>query len=66
MNLAFSEDELALYEGEARIKLWIKTDKKFKKDNLKIDGTIQYQPCNDQTCLFPYKKSFSVEVKRKK
>ncbi|MEJ2616129.1 MAG: protein-disulfide reductase DsbD family protein [Ignavibacteriaceae bacterium] len=62
-KLAFSENELSLYEYEAVIKIQIVIDKNYSKKNLIIKGKIQYQPCNDQTCLFPFSKDFSVNLK---
>ncbi len=61
-KLNFSQTQLALYEDEAAIKLKIIIKKNFKKSELKLNGTVQYQPCNDQTCLFPVSKQFSFEL----
>ncbi len=61
-KLSFSEKELALYEYEAIVKIQIIIDKNYGKKNLNVSGKIQYQPCNDQTCLFPFKKSFSADL----
>ena len=62
-KLAFSEKELSLYEYEAVIKIQIVIDKNYNEKNLIINGKIQYQPCNDQTCLFPFSKDFLVNLK---
>jgi hypothetical protein len=62
MSLSFSEDELALYEGEVVVLVKIKPGKKVK-GKLNINGEIQFQPCNDQTCLFPFTKPFTAELK---
>jgi hypothetical protein len=61
-KLKFSETQLALYEDETVIKLSLTIKKGFKKSVLKLGGEVQYQPCNDQTCLFPVSKPFSVEL----
>ncbi len=61
-KLSFSENELALYENEAVIKIRILIDKNYKLKNLNVNGKIQYQPCNDQTCFFPLIKKFSVDL----
>jgi DsbC/DsbD-like thiol-disulfide interchange protein len=61
-KLNFSQTQLALYEDQATIKLKLKVKKSFKKSKLKLNGTVQYQPCNDQTCLFPVRKQFSSEL----
>jgi DsbC/DsbD-like thiol-disulfide interchange protein len=59
-KLSFSENELSLYEDQALIKIQLVVNKNYKKKNLTVNGKVQYQPCNDQTCLFPATKSFSV------
>ena len=61
-KLSFSENELSLYENEAVIKMRILIDKNYKLKNLNVNGKIQYQPCNDQTCLFPLTKTFSADL----
>jgi len=66
VKLKFSQTQLVLYENEAVVKLKLKIKKGFKKSNLKLEGKVQYQPCNDQTCLFPVSKSFSFELRFKK
>ena len=62
-KLSFSKNELSLYEYEAVIKIQIVVDKNYNEKNLKLSGKIQYQPCNDQTCLFPFSKDFSINLK---
>ncbi len=61
-KLSFSENELSLYEYETMIKIMIIIDKNYHKKRLTISGKIQYQPCNNQSCLFPYTKSFSADL----
>ena len=63
VKLPFSNYELALYETQAKIKSVLFVDKKFTGKKLNVTGTLQYQPCNDQTCLFPVSKPFSISVK---
>jgi len=65
VKLQFSENELALYEQEAVINVVLGVEKNFKKKSFTLTGQLQYQPCNDQTCLFPVSKPFKVEVKLK-
>ena len=65
VKLQFSENELALYEQEAVINVVLGVEKNFKKKSFTLTGQLQYQPCNDQTCLFPVNKLFKVEVKLK-
>ncbi len=61
-KLSFSENELSLYENETVIKIRILIDKNYKLKNLNVNGKTQYQPCNDQTCLFPLTKKFSADL----
>lgn len=65
VKLPFSNSELALYKTQAKIKVVLLVDKKFTGKKLNIKGTLQYQPCNDETCLFPVNKPFSMDVKLK-
>jgi len=65
VKLRFSQTQLALYENEVQVKLSLKIKKGFNKPVLKLDGEVQYQPCNDQTCLFPISKPFIVELNLK-
>ncbi len=65
-KLQFSQSQMALYEGEAAVKIQFIVKKEFKRKALKIDGEVQYQPCNNQTCLFPTSKDFSINLKIKK
>lgn len=65
VKLQFSEDELALYEEQAVIKVVLIIGKNFGAKKLLLKGSLQYQPCNDQTCLFPVNKPFGEEIKLK-
>ena len=61
-RLSFSDTELALYENGITIRLSLK-EKDVKKaipDVIKFE--LQYQPCNNQTCLFPVAKSFAIKT----
>ncbi|MHB1687034.1 MAG: protein-disulfide reductase DsbD domain-containing protein [Ignavibacteriaceae bacterium] len=58
-KLGFSDSDLALYEDEVSIKVELKPVKKVTKGKIKVEGEVDYQPCNDQTCLFPVSKPFS-------
>ncbi len=62
-KLGFSDSDLALFENQATVILELKSLKKIKPGKIKIDGEVDYQPCNDQTCLFPVSKPFSIIVK---
>ena len=65
-KLKFSQSQMALYEDEAVVIIQFKIDKGFKKRSLAIRGEVQFQPCNNQTCLFPTAKPFEFELKLKK
>ena len=65
VKLEFSEKELALYEEQAVIKVVLIIGKNFNESKLTVKGSLQYQPCNSQTCLFPVSKPFSIDVKLK-
>ena len=65
-KLQFSQSQMALYEDEAVIKIQFKVDKSFKQRNIKLNGEVQFQPCNNQTCLFPAAKQFEFGLKIKK
>lgn len=65
VKLQFSENELALFEEQAVIKAVLIIGKNFNRNELTLKGTLQYQPCNDQTCLFPVSKPFGIDIKLK-
>jgi hypothetical protein len=66
VKLAFSDDQLALYLDQAVLKATLTVPKRYSGTSMTIHGTVQYQPCNDQTCLIPVKKPFSIVVSLKK
>jgi hypothetical protein len=61
-KLQFSDSELSLYEGMVMIKIILKADATFMKDKKKVEFEIEYQSCNNQTCLFPAQKIISVNL----
>ena len=64
IRLEFSQTDLSLYQNQAVIKMILKPkDSEIKEIN--IEGSVFYQPCNNQTCLFPTKKQFSAVYKSK-
>ena len=52
-KLSFSEKPLAVYEGQAVIKLPLRADKTATQGRHTFRVTLRVQPCNDQTCLQP-------------
>ncbi len=61
-KLSFSESELALFENETTIKIVLKPILKDVKGKILVKGEVNYQPCNDETCLFPISKPFNFIV----
>lgn len=64
LKLEFSETDLSLFHEVAVVKVSLTPNENFNKKNFTIEGEVAYQPCNDQTCLFPTKKSFTVNYKK--
>ncbi len=62
VKLKFSDSDLSLYEGKVTIKVSLKLKNKIKEKKVKLEGKLLYQPCNDQTCLFPTAKTFSYNI----
>lgn len=52
-KLSFSEKPLAVYEGQALIKLPLRADKSATQGRHTFRAKIRVQPCNDQGCLPP-------------
>ena len=65
MKLGFSENELALYVNQVNVELIVKALNPKDIKVGKIEGQVQYQPCNNQTCLFPVSKDFIIDLKDK-
>lgn len=61
-KLQFSDADLSLYEGMVTIKVIILTDDIYIKDNKRVELELEYQSCNNQTCLFPVQKILSVNL----
>ncbi|MDQ3920068.1 MAG: protein-disulfide reductase DsbD N-terminal domain-containing protein, partial [Acidobacteriota bacterium] len=52
-KLSFSEKPLAVYEGQAVIKLPLRADKTATQGRHTFRAKVHVQPCNDQGCLPP-------------
>src|ERR687888_151008 len=52
-KLSFSDKPLAVYEGQAVIRLPLNADKTAAKGRHTFRAKIRVQPCNDQACLPP-------------
>lgn len=64
IKLAFSEAPLSVYEGSVVAGLIFRADKNAPVGNQKVNITLDYQACNDMSCMPPTDVSieFSVEV----
>ncbi|MHB8579687.1 MAG: protein-disulfide reductase DsbD domain-containing protein [Ignavibacteriaceae bacterium] len=58
-KLSFSDSESALFENETTIKVVLKPILKAVKGKILVKGEVNYQLCNDETCLFPISKPFN-------
>ncbi len=58
-KFAFSETELAVYDGEAVIEIRLSISPQATGDRIRVQGTLQYQACNDNSCLPPVTKPFT-------
>jgi len=63
-KLQFSDSELSLYEGNVSIKVNIEVEESFLKNKSKTEFELQYQSCNNQTCLFPVIKTITVPLSK--
>lgn len=61
-KLQFSDSDLSLYEGIVTIKVILKADDIFIKNKKGVEFELEYQSCNNQTCLFPVQKIISVDL----
>lgn len=52
-KFAFAAKPLAVYEGEAVIRLPLRAGPSAAKGRRDLDATVRVQPCNDQACLQP-------------
>lgn len=61
-KLSFSEKPLAVYEGQAVIKLPLRADKNAAQGRHTFRVKLRVQPCNDQTCLQPREIEAAIPV----
>lgn len=64
IKLAFSEELVSVYEGTASAKLTFRVDKNAPVGKQKVLVTLDYQACNDMTCMPPndVATEFEIEV----
>lgn len=63
VKLEFFQSDLSLFQDVSIIELVLKPIDSFLGKEFIIEGEISYQPCNDQTCLFPTRKPFLASYK---
>jgi thiol:disulfide interchange protein DsbD len=61
-TFAFSETPLAVFEGEFVIGAVLKISEQVAGENLKLNGKLHYQACNDVACMAPANATFSAEI----
>jgi len=62
-KLEGTSDYLLVYDGNFKITIPFKTDKKIQKGRYKLEGKLHYQACDAKTCFFPKTVAFSVAIK---
>ena len=63
INSRLSDSERALYMGPQMIIAAVSVSNNYREKTVLVKGKLQYQACNDENCLIPIKKSFTVSVK---
>ena len=58
-SFSFSENPLSVYEGTFKVTATLFVPSSFKEDEVMISGTINYQACDDVSCLAPADLLFS-------
>ena len=61
-KLSFSDKPLAVYEGQAVIRLPLNADKSAARGRRTFHAKIRVQPCNDQACLPPREIDAAIPV----
>lgn len=61
-TLPFSTKKLNLYTERQTITAIVNIAPSYRKKNITINGTVHYQACNDEMCLFPVKRPFLIDV----
>lgn len=55
----FSESPLSVYEGTARIAVTLGVDASFAASEVRVEGSLSYQACDNNSCLAPDEIGFS-------
>jgi DsbC/DsbD-like thiol-disulfide interchange protein len=61
-KFAFSEQTLAVYEGDTELKATLKSDKTAKKGERSIPARLRIQACDDQVCYPPGTLELAIPV----
>lgn len=61
-KFSFSPDQIAVYEGQATIKVPLKADASVKKGLHTLRAKVRVQPCDDQACYPPRNIETSLPV----
>ena len=61
-KFAFSEEPLAVYEGEAEVKAELKVDKGAAVGNRSLNAVLRIQACDDKVCYPPGKMDLQIPV----
>lgn len=62
ITLGFSDKPVSVFEGDIVINLLINIDKELSPGSYKIPIKVEYQSCNNQTCMPPTSVSDSFEI----
>ncbi|MCL4550365.1 MAG: protein-disulfide reductase DsbD [Bacteroidetes bacterium] len=62
LTLGFSDKPVSVFEGDIVINLLINIDKEISPGSYKIPIKVEYQSCNNQTCMPPTSVSDSFEI----
>jgi thioredoxin:protein disulfide reductase len=52
-RFAFAQDQLAIFEGRAPIFMTVRLAEGIQSSEIKLDGRLRVQACNDEICLTP-------------
>lgn len=59
----YSESELEIYDGEILLGALVKTSSALKPEKYTLKGELDYQACDDRSCLSPKKIEFEISFK---
>ncbi|MCK4645223.1 MAG: hypothetical protein KAU46_03140 [Candidatus Aminicenantes bacterium] len=59
----YSASELEVYDGEIILGAWVKTSSELKPGKYTLKGELDYQACDNRSCLSPKKIEFEIAFK---